>query len=103
MSPLTLKLDTVNLSDEQFYHLCQNNRELKFERTAKGELIIMSPVGNENRYILLLKFASAAKSPLSAHTLHRSKKYSISLRRYASFFVVCDCNFNRQGILQQLR
>jgi hypothetical protein len=38
MSPLTLKLDTVNLSDEQFYHLCQNNRELKFERTAKGEL-----------------------------------------------------------------
>jgi Uma2 family endonuclease len=39
MSPLTL-------SDEQFYHLCQNNRELKFERTAKGELIIMSPVGS---------------------------------------------------------
>ncbi|MEH2195411.1 MAG: Uma2 family endonuclease [Nostoc sp.] len=48
MSPLTLKLDTVNLSDEQFYHLCQNNRELKFERTAKGELIIMSPVGGES-------------------------------------------------------
>jgi Uma2 family endonuclease len=36
------------LSDEQFYHLCQNNRELKFERTAKGELIIMSPVGGES-------------------------------------------------------
>ncbi|MEH2410616.1 Uma2 family endonuclease [Nostoc sp.] len=48
MSPLTLKLDTVNLSDEQFYHLCQNNRELKFERTTKGELIIMSPVGGES-------------------------------------------------------
>ncbi|MCC5628158.1 Uma2 family endonuclease [Nostoc sphaeroides CHAB 2801] len=48
MSPLTLKLDTVNLSDEQFYHLCQNNRELKFERTAKGELIIISPVGGES-------------------------------------------------------
>jgi Uma2 family endonuclease len=48
MSPLTLKLDTVDLSDEQFYHLCQNNRELKFERTAKGELIIMSPVGGES-------------------------------------------------------
>ncbi|MDZ8095070.1 MAG: Uma2 family endonuclease [Nostoc sp. DedQUE05] len=48
MSPLTLKLDTVHLSDEQFYHLCQNNRELKFERTAKGELIIMSPVGGES-------------------------------------------------------
>ncbi|MDZ8240682.1 MAG: Uma2 family endonuclease [Nostoc sp. ChiQUE01a] len=48
MSPLTLKLDTVDLSDEQFYHLCQNNRELKFERTARGELIIMSPVGGES-------------------------------------------------------
>lgn len=48
MSLLTIKLDTVHLSDEQFYHLCQNNRELKFERTAKGELIIMSPVGGES-------------------------------------------------------
>jgi len=48
MSPLTLNLDTVQLTDEQFYHLCQNNRELKFERTAKGELIIMSPVGGES-------------------------------------------------------
>jgi Uma2 family endonuclease len=48
MSPLTLKLDTVDLSDEQFYQLCRNNRELKFERTTKGELIIMSPVGGES-------------------------------------------------------
>jgi hypothetical protein len=48
MSPLTLNLDTVHLTDEQFYQLCQNNRELKFERTASGELIIMSPVGGES-------------------------------------------------------
>ncbi|MFB2923526.1 Uma2 family endonuclease [Aerosakkonema funiforme] len=48
MSALTLNLDTVHLSDEQFYQLCQNNRELKFERTAKGKLIIMSPVGGES-------------------------------------------------------
>ncbi len=48
ISPLTLNLDTVNLSDEQFYQLCQNNRELKFERTAEGKLIIMSPVGGES-------------------------------------------------------
>src|SRR5919199_1420813 len=48
MSPLTLNLNTVHLSDEQFYQLCQNNRELKFERTTKGELIIMSPVGGES-------------------------------------------------------
>lgn len=48
MSPLTLNLDTVYLTDEQFYQLCQNNRELQFERTAKGELVIMTPVGGES-------------------------------------------------------
>ncbi|NJL10366.1 MAG: Uma2 family endonuclease [Calothrix sp. SM1_7_51] len=48
MTPLTLNLDTVHLSDEQFYQLCQNNRELQFERTEAGELIIMSPVGGES-------------------------------------------------------
>jgi len=48
MSPLTLNLDAVHLTDEQFYQLCQNNRELKFERTVNGELIIISPVGGES-------------------------------------------------------
>ncbi len=47
-TPLTLNLDTVHLSDEQFYQLCQNNPTLKVERTAKGKLIIMSPVGGES-------------------------------------------------------
>ena len=47
-SPLTLSLDQVALSDEQFYNICQNNRELKFERTTQGDLIIMSPVGGES-------------------------------------------------------
>ncbi|MCG6134850.1 MAG: Uma2 family endonuclease [Nostoc sp. LLA-1] len=47
-SPLKLNLDTVALTDEQFYQLCQNNQELKFERTATGELIIMPPVGGES-------------------------------------------------------
>ncbi|MCC5645108.1 Uma2 family endonuclease [Nostoc sp. CHAB 5824] len=47
-SPLTLNLDTVHLTDEQFYQLCQKNRELQFERTAKGELMIMPPVGGES-------------------------------------------------------
>ena len=46
-TPLNLNLNTVHLTDEQFYQLCQNNRELKFERTPSGELIIMSLVGGE--------------------------------------------------------
>ncbi|OKH53750.1 hypothetical protein NIES2101_09865 [Calothrix sp. HK-06] len=48
MTLLTLSLDTVHLSDDQFYQLCQNNRELQFELSAKGKLIIMSPVGGES-------------------------------------------------------
>jgi Uma2 family endonuclease len=42
--PVPLEL-TVELSDEQFFQLCQNNRDLRFERTAEGELIIMPPTG----------------------------------------------------------
>lgn len=39
---LTLKLD---LTQEQFWQLCQENHDLQFERTATGELIIMPPTG----------------------------------------------------------
>lgn len=48
ISPFKLNLDTVNLSDEQFYQLCQKNSDLQFERTSTGELIIMPPVGGES-------------------------------------------------------
>lgn len=44
--PPTLEL-TIELTDEQFFQLCQNNRDLRFERTAKGELIIMPPTGSD--------------------------------------------------------
>lgn len=43
--PLVLSLETVELTDEQFCHLCDENRDLRLERDAKGALIIMSPVG----------------------------------------------------------
>jgi Uma2 family endonuclease len=35
------------LTDEAFYRLCQNNPNAKFERTASGELVVMSPVGGQ--------------------------------------------------------
>ncbi|MBR8837428.1 MAG: Uma2 family endonuclease [Stigonema ocellatum SAG 48.90 = DSM 106950] len=43
-APLELNID---LTDEQFFQLCQNNRDLRFERTAIGELIIMPPTVRE--------------------------------------------------------
>lgn len=44
--PPTLEL-TIELTDEQFFQLCQNNRDLRFERTASGELIVMPPTGSD--------------------------------------------------------
>ncbi len=46
MDAITLDLKSViQLTDDKFYQLCQNNPEVKFERNAKGELVIMSPTG----------------------------------------------------------
>jgi Uma2 family endonuclease len=38
-----LNIKNVELSDEQFYQLCQINEYYKFEQTAKDELIILPP------------------------------------------------------------
>lgn len=48
MTQIVLDLNPfVEFSDEQFYQLCRNHRDLKFERTSQGKLIIVSPVGGE--------------------------------------------------------
>lgn len=45
---LTLSLEpVVELSDDQFFDLCARNRDLRIERTAAGELILMSLAGGE--------------------------------------------------------
>ncbi|MEH2245205.1 Uma2 family endonuclease [Nostoc sp.] len=45
-SPSTLKLK-IDLTDEQFFQMCQQNRDYRFERTASGELLIMPPTGSD--------------------------------------------------------
>ncbi|MEG5018776.1 MULTISPECIES: Uma2 family endonuclease [unclassified Microcoleus] len=48
MTTLTLNLNPIiKLTDDQFFELCQENENIRLERTAKGELIIMSPAGGE--------------------------------------------------------
>jgi Uma2 family endonuclease len=46
--PLQVDLKDVCLSDEQFYQLCITNPDLNIERSAKGILIFMSPVGGDS-------------------------------------------------------
>ncbi len=38
----------AQLTRQQFYQLCLVNQDLSLERTAKGELVIVSPVGGES-------------------------------------------------------
>ncbi|MEM6845973.1 MAG: Uma2 family endonuclease [Bacteroidota bacterium] len=35
-----------HLSDEEFFHFCQDNNELRIERDATGKIIIMAPTGS---------------------------------------------------------
>jgi Uma2 family endonuclease len=45
MDTLEITLHPLQLTDEQFYQICINNRDLRFERNARGDLIIMPPTG----------------------------------------------------------
>jgi Uma2 family endonuclease len=55
MDSLTLDLKFTRFTDEQFFELCSANRDMRFERSADGELIIMAPTsgrtGNKNAEI----------------------------------------------------
>jgi Uma2 family endonuclease len=37
----------IEMTDEQFFDFCQQNRDYRIERTAQGEIIIMPPTGSE--------------------------------------------------------
>jgi len=49
MGALALDFQSANihLSDEEFYRLCQANRDIRLEQSAEGKLIIMPPTGWE--------------------------------------------------------
>ena len=44
-SKLVLNVENVGLTEEQFFQLCSDNRDLFMELTARKELIIMPPAG----------------------------------------------------------
>lgn len=48
MTAITIKFNNIlRLTDDQFYQLCRDNPEIKFERNIRGEITIMSPTGGE--------------------------------------------------------
>ncbi|MEO0984243.1 MAG: Uma2 family endonuclease [Cyanobacteria bacterium J06639_14] len=56
LTPLTVDLSSLmpqaRMTEEQFYAFCQSNRDLRIERAATGEVIVMTPAlsdkGNRN-------------------------------------------------------
>ena len=50
-SQLRLRLrPVIDLTDDQFFKFCQLNRDLRIERTSKGDLIVMPPTGGETSH-----------------------------------------------------
>ncbi|WP_341730786.1 Uma2 family endonuclease [Microcoleus sp. EPA2] len=48
MIAATINFNAIaEITDDQFYQLCRQNPDVKFERNAKGEIIIVSPTGGE--------------------------------------------------------
>jgi Uma2 family endonuclease len=45
MPSITLNLAAIAITEERFYQICRHNPDWKLETNAKGELIIMTPVG----------------------------------------------------------
>jgi Uma2 family endonuclease len=53
----------AKLTDDELFELCARNRELRIERTAEGEIIVMSPTGGETgrrNFLLLAQLAAWA-------------------------------------------
>ncbi len=58
LAPMVLKFHpVVEMTADQFFDFCQLNRDYRIERTASGEIIIMSPTGSEtgNRNVKLIQ------------------------------------------------
>jgi Uma2 family endonuclease len=43
----SLDVRALGLTDERFYQLCRDNRELRLELTSRGELIVMGPTSSD--------------------------------------------------------
>lgn len=45
-----LPAGALDLDEEEFFQFCQANRDLRIERSAKGEIIVMSPAGGYSSF-----------------------------------------------------
>ena len=65
-SPVVLHFGPIlrKLDDREFFEFCQLNRDLRIERTAEGDLLVMPPTGGETghrNFVLYVLFAAWAE------------------------------------------
>ncbi len=44
---MRLDIRSLNLTNQQFFQLCQDNRDMRMECSAQGEMMLMMPAGGE--------------------------------------------------------
>ncbi len=48
-NPVVVLFDPkFRMNDEEYFHFCQLNRDLRIERTSEGEIIVMAPTGGKS-------------------------------------------------------
>ncbi len=47
VNAIEINCNSLKLTDDQFFQLCQDNRDLRFERNSNGDIVIMPPTGGE--------------------------------------------------------
>jgi len=80
--PVVLQLGPVSrkMSDHEFFEFCQLNRDLRIERTSRGELIIMPPTGGTTGRMnqsLAVLFGVWADADGSGVTFDSSTEFSL--------------------------
>lgn len=69
-----------NMDDDQFFEFCQRNRDLRIERSAQQEIIIMPPTGGETgtrNFELSRQFGNWAKKDNSGATFDSSTGFKL--------------------------
>ncbi len=57
VNSIQVNCNSLKLTDDQFFQLCQDNRDLRFERNSNGDIVIMPPTGGEtgNRNLKIIQ------------------------------------------------
>jgi hypothetical protein len=78
MTPLPIDLSALmtlpKMSDAQFYEFCRTNPDLRIERNASGEVIVMPPAFSDTGNRNLKISQQVANSPIAGMPFHPNNR-----------------------------